>query len=135
MRRALCLIVISIAGFALASGCSSNKDKSADNQVPLHSGDKAASHDAFETSNDPPINANTRFAAAQLAESQGQTDRALEQYRAALKADPNHRDASFRLAALLTQQRNFPEAIPAWQHYIEVTKQAPEAYNDLALLL
>jgi Tfp pilus assembly protein PilF len=30
------------------------------------------------------------------------------------------------------QQRRFPEAIAAWQRYIEITNHAPAAYNDLA---
>ena len=56
--------------------------------------------DKFEASrDDPPFNADTRFAAGQLAESQGSFDNAITQYRETLKLNPNHRVAMFRLAA------------------------------------
>ena len=119
----------------IGAGCASDK-KSPD---PTGSRADAARkkgepRDNFEQSAaDPPISADTRFAAGQLAESQGDVARAMVQYRAALKTDPNHKDALFRLAALDTQARQFNEAIGLWQRYVQVTKQSPEAYNDLAL--
>jgi superkiller protein 3 len=114
---------------ALASGCGSNKKKQ------QADGKYSSQHqpDAFEASSaDPPLNANTRFAAGQLAESLGDVNRAIMQYREALKLDPTHQNAQFRLGLLLTQQRRFGEAIDAWKHYVEMTNHAPAAYNNLA---
>jgi len=134
MQRTISLIAALLLTIALTSGCASNKDKPKEQaNYSSHDLKNKASPDKFESSEDPPINANTRFAAGQLAESQGNAQLAEEQYREALKLDPNHRDAAYRLAALLMQGRQFPQAIEAWQKYVEVTKGAPEAYNDLAL--
>jgi superkiller protein 3 len=124
MRWILMLLCV-----ALAVGCNSNKKKQPEGKY------SSSQHqpDAFEASSaDPPLNANTRFAAGQLAESLGDANRAVMQYREALKLDPNLQNAQFRLGLVLTQQRRFGEAVDAWQRYIEMTNHAPAAYNNLA---
>lgn len=133
MRRAIVACVVVIFSGVLASGCASKNAKKNQNGSSGASGKDSHTPDAFEAGGDPPFNANTRFAAGQLAESQNQFDKATQQYQEALKLEPNHLGAEFSLAALLTRQRRFPEAIVEWQKYIEITKHAPEAYNDLAL--
>lgn len=95
--------------------------------------DGLAPQNKFEASEDPPLSADTRFAAGQLAESQGNYDNAIAQYREALKLNPNHRDAMFRLGAVYTQGKRFNEAIPLWQRYIKVTNNAAQSYSNLAL--
>src|SRR4051794_13592943 len=78
-----------------ATGCASDKDKDKKptNKSPAQARAKGEAPDKFEASaGDPPLTADTRFAAGQLAESQGDAARAITQYRAALKIDPNHRD-------------------------------------------
>jgi tetratricopeptide (TPR) repeat protein len=132
MHRAIVVCVVVIFGGVLASGCAS-KDKKNRDGTRDDSTRTGHTPDAFETGGDPPFNANTRFAAGQLAESQNQFDKAIQQYREALKLEPQRRDAQFNVAALLTRQRHFPEAVEEWQKYIEITNHAPEAYNDLAL--
>jgi tetratricopeptide (TPR) repeat protein len=87
----------------------------------------------FETTRDPPINADTHFAAGQLAESQGVFPRAIEQYNEALKLAPNNTDAMFRLGVLYTNLKMFPEAVAMWQRYIKATKGAAAGYNNLAM--
>jgi tetratricopeptide (TPR) repeat protein len=114
---------------ALLAGCG-NKNKDRSSQTAEQQAQRDP--DQFENSGDPPLNANTRYAAGQLAESMGDLNRAASQYREALKLDPKHRDAVFRLGSVLTQQRQYPEAIRTWQHYIEMTNHAPAAYNNLA---
>jgi tetratricopeptide (TPR) repeat protein len=111
---------------ALVGGCNNKKDKAGHADKAVHE------PDAFEKSGDTPINANTHLAAGQLAESMGDLQRAVMQYREALKLDPKHQNATFALGRILTQQRQFPEAIATWQKYIELTKNAPAAYNNLA---
>jgi tetratricopeptide (TPR) repeat protein len=135
---ALAVLVLAIGLAWGGAGCAKN-DKSSSQDGAAKAQADAIKHrgdprDNFEASAaDPPINAETRFAAGQLAESQGDIQRAVAQYKLALKTDPNHRDTLFRLAALYTEQRQFDDAVPLWQHYVQVTRQSPDAYNDLAL--
>jgi len=136
MNRAVLLCAVLCA--AQAVGCKHNKDKQGQDgsgETYSHNDPNAAHHqpDAFETSDDPPLNANTRFAAGQLAESQGDSAKAIAQYREALKLVPNHVNALFRLGALYTQQKRYDEAIPIWQRYVKATNQSPAAYQDLGL--
>ena len=119
-------IIALMLAVALVGGCGNKKDKA------QQAGKAQREPDAFESSGDPPINANTHLAAGQLAESMGDIQRALAQYREALKLEPNHQNTMFALGRILTQQRQFPEAIATWQKYVELTKHAPAAYNNLA---
>src|SRR5258708_560757 len=57
----------------------------------------------FETAQDPPITAETHFAAGQLAETQGDFAGALKQYKEALKLDPKHKRALYRQSVCLSQ--------------------------------
>ena len=84
----------------------------------------------FENSEDPPLTAETRFAAGRLAETQGGTQNAIEQYKAALKLDPHHLAAMYRLAVVYTQLRAWPEAVAAWKEYAKETNDA-NAYGNL----
>src|SRR5687768_18405457 len=125
MRHIALLLIV-----ALLAGCGSGNKKKDRSDAPARDGQRDP--DQFEKSGDPPLNANTRFAAGQLAESMGDLNRAVQQYREAIKLDPKHRDAVFRLGSVLTQQRQYPEAIKTWEQYIEMTNHAPAAYNNLA---
>jgi tetratricopeptide (TPR) repeat protein len=78
------------------------------------------------------INVQTYVAAAQLAESQGRIPDAIEQYKQALRRDGNNELAIFQIARLYTLTRQYPLAIAAWERYVEVTKQNPSAWNNLA---
>jgi tetratricopeptide (TPR) repeat protein len=127
MSRTIICVLLALG----LAGCGGNKNKTDDPAKGQTPGKRSASE--FEaTAADPPLNANTRFAAGQLAEAQGDLERAVGQYREALKLDPNHRDTLFRLGALFTQAKRYNEAIEVWQRYITVTNHAPAAYNNLA---
>lgn len=120
---------------SLMAGCKWGKKDKDGNPIPKQSKQQANSNnppDMFERSDDPPLQANTRFAAGQLAESQGDLERAMMQYREALKIDPNHRASIFRLGSVLTAQKRYPEAIGVWQQYIKATRGSSAAYNNLA---
>src|SRR4051812_18805073 len=134
MERTRRLLVLLLAG-ALLCGCSHGKkgaksrSKSKDDPdvgdvQKLEAAQRHAHRapDAFETSDDPPLTADTRFAAGQLLESQGDLNRAAVQYQEALKLNPNHRPSIFQLAAMYTQTKHFNEAIAMWQRYVQVTK-------------
>ena len=87
----------------------------------------------FDKARDPVINANTHFAAGQLAESRGDAPDAIQQYKAAIKIDPNNQLSLYRLAVLYTNQKAFSEAIPTWKKYVKATDDSAGAYSNLAL--
>ena len=128
-------VVLAIAG---TGGCDKNKEADKDRERQLAARQKGeaqanAPRDKFETSEDPPFTADTRFAAGQLAEQQANIANAITQYRAALKLDPKHLDAMFRLGGLYVQTKQFDEAIATWQRYLKATNESPQAYSNLAL--
>jgi len=118
------------AALLVGAGCSSGKK---DENAPTAANPEAAKSRAqtsFESGEDPPITADTHFAAGQLAESQKVMDRALQQYKLALKRNPKHTGALFRLGALQTELKQFPDAVANWKRYIKVTNAA-EGYSNL----
>src|SRR4051812_49261836 len=58
---------------------------------------------------DAPISANTRFAAGQLAEAQGDLDNAVRQYNDALRLDPTNAPALYHLGTVYTQLKQLPQ--------------------------
>lgn len=104
---------------------------------PGHAADEARSRprDEFERSGDTPINADTRFAAGQLAETQELPARAEEQYRKALLLNPNHHGALYRLAVLCAKQKRYGEAIDLWNRYVRATNDDATGYANLGFCL
>jgi superkiller protein 3 len=134
-RSVACLTITALLLFG-AAGCSSNKDKSA--TAGLHgvddekATDMNAANAKFEASKDPPLSAETHFAAGLLADQQGQYDRAIMQYNAALKIQPDYSGALFRLGIDYAQLKQYPLAIDAWKRYIKATNDSATGYNNLA---
>src|SRR2546430_15243645 len=93
--------------------------------------DRRPDDERFEKMNDPPLTAKTHFPAGQLAESQGELDRAIAQYLEVLKLDPNHRDALFHLGQLYTQRKQYAQFFFIWQRHLQATKIIPVAYSYL----
>lgn len=112
------------AVFALAfvAGCAHQNNQTAQTPPP--------NPDQFDKVKQPPIQAQTRFAAGQLAESQGDYGQAIALYRQALKQDPKYADALYRLGMVCTATRDFSGAIDAWTKYAALT-HAASAYSDL----
>lgn len=115
------------------SGCSSPADKGG--QSPAASGARrgpAGPSSGFEAARrDPPIAAETRFAAGQLAESRGAFAQAVEQYRQTVRIDPKHDRALFHLGVAYAEMKKYPEAVDTWKRYIKVTGESPQAYGNL----
>src|SRR5678815_4547823 len=88
------------AATVIIAACS-NRDNSNGNLTGGMSSEKAndlqKQKNAFETAEDPPLTADTHFAAAQLAESQGGFANAVKQYQEALKVDPKHKRTLYRI--------------------------------------
>jgi tetratricopeptide (TPR) repeat protein len=123
-----CLLIVAALS---AFGCSSSSNKLA---AQHHPGDGILDGITdFDKQKEPAFSADTRFAAGQLAESQNATDRAIDQYNEAIKIDPNHEQALYRLGVLYTQTHQFDKAIETWKRYVDATKGSPTAYSNLAL--
>jgi tetratricopeptide (TPR) repeat protein len=86
----------------------------------------------FEKAKEPQVNANTHFAAGQLAEDRGQYAKAEAQYKKTLEQEKNHQQALFRLGCLLATEKRYPEAIDTWKRYLQATHGDAEAYSNLA---
>ena len=111
-------------------GCSSNKNTVAKPPPRYSEPDKILDGDAksFEKKMTP----ETHIVAAQLAETQDRAEEAADQYRKALKLDPNNTTALYGLARLYTVKGQFDQAIPAWERYVRATNEDPSAWNNLA---
>lgn len=122
---------IACGALALAlalAGCQGKKPA-----TPPASGAEASAADAqagFDGA-EPDIKADTYVAAGWLAESRGQAAQAVQQYRQAVKLDPRHEGALYRLGVVLTKMRSFPDAIQTWKRYLEVTGHTAGAYSNL----
>lgn len=129
------IIITLILGLML-SGCMMNQTPENNGGIQRVTGTDAdqlnAGHSRFEASEDPPFKAQTRYAAGQLAESQGRPDAAIIQYKEAIKIDANHQASLYRMGIIYTKVHQFPEAIEAWKQYIKATNYAATSYSNLA---
>jgi tetratricopeptide (TPR) repeat protein len=124
--------LVALLWTAALTGCSKDAP-----QAPVTglSGDQAAAlnaqHSPFDTTQDPPLTAQTRFAAGQLAESRNDPANAVGQYKKVLELDPRHQGALFRLGTLYAQFKQYPDAIRTWQDYIKATDGSAVGYSNL----
>jgi tetratricopeptide (TPR) repeat protein len=122
---------VALLGAACLAGCSSN-DKSAISGVSSSTAqDVNAQRNVFERSDDPPLKADTHFAAGQFAESQGAAPQAIKQYEEAVRLNPRHAQALFRLGTLYAQAQDYPAAIGAWKKYLGVTNNSAIGFSNL----
>lgn len=125
LKRALATILFPLA----IVGCSSNQSEIRPySNISDEARAAIASGDPIQTQ----VNADAHFAAGQLAESQGRLVDAVEQYQAALRISPDHQNSIYAIARLLTLQKRFDLAIPAWERYVKATGENPTAWNNLA---
>src|SRR5439155_20892696 len=80
---------------------------------------------------EPALNADTRFAAGQLAESRDQIDCAIVQYDQALRLNPRHLPSLYRLGIVYIKTKDYPKAIEIWERYVKATHEAPSSYSNL----
>jgi tetratricopeptide (TPR) repeat protein len=67
-------------------------------------------------------------------EENGEIDKALDAYRKVLNVDPGHSKLASRVAALLIQQDNFPQAIDILKDAIKANPNDAEPYSQLAFI-
>jgi tetratricopeptide (TPR) repeat protein len=129
-KRAIWLL---LAGAAVA-GCA--KDGQVNTAMSRADGERLKNEKIkSEMIKDQPLTADSHFAAGQVAETQSDVGRAIEQYQLALKLDPKHPGSLFRLALIYTQQQQYTEAIQTWTRYINATGHSASGYNNLGLCL
>lgn len=113
----------------IAAGCSTNNQSA---RMPTRYSQPDSVLDGDAKSFAKRMTPETHIVAAQLAESQDRADEAAEQYRMALKLEPDNTTALYGLARLFTVKGQFDQAIPAWERYVRATNEDPTAWNNLA---
>jgi len=74
------------------------------------------------------------FVEGMAFEESGQMDKALEAYRKVLNVDPGQSDLASRVAVLLIQQEDFPQAIDVLKDAIKANPNDGEPYRQLAFI-
>jgi tetratricopeptide (TPR) repeat protein len=135
-KQSKTLAAMTICGGLFLAGCSSKDDNNISGIHAVSSADAAKLNSErssqFESTQDPPITANTHFAAGQLAESQDNPALAVKQYEEALKLDPNHLGALYRLGVVYTGLTRYDDAIAIWKRYVKASGESADAYSNLA---
>ena len=129
---AVCGCGVVLSGALFIGGCSNDKSNTASG--PVRGGELAEidmKRATFEKSEDPPLTAETHFAAGQLNETEGSIAGAIKQYQEALKLNPKYIPALYRLAFVYSQQREFASAFEMWNRYIDATDHSAVGYSNL----
>jgi len=76
----------------------------------------------------------THFVEGMSLEENGEMDRALEAYRKVLNVDPGQSQLASRVAALLIEQDDFPQAIDVLKDAIKANPKDADPYQQLAFI-
>lgn len=121
---------------AVLVGCSwVNEQRSITRTGPATQRPSAADIAAAEDAPAPEILPKTRFAAARLFESTRHFDKAVEQYRKTLAADPGYVEAYHRLGILLGYLGKHQEAETALRRAVQLSPSEGALRNNLAFEL
>jgi tetratricopeptide (TPR) repeat protein len=129
MRHFTIPLASGIATVVLMAGCAMNHDTGA------AANDQTPGHESAETHPNAPLTSNTHFAAGQVAESQGDMQRALTQYQAACDLDPTASVPLMRMGMIYTRTGQFDRAVEIWHRYIKATREDAAGYCDLGYTL
>ena len=110
-----------------------------------HPGKAVARHDDSVASRPAPdlalrpqgahkADALARFVEGMAFEENGEMERALEAYRKVLNVDPGQSELASRVAGLLIQQDDFPQAIDVLKDAIKANPKNAEPYQQLAFI-
>src|SRR5205814_9363220 len=80
---------------------------------------------------EPQLNADSRFAAGLLAESQGKIDCAIIQYEQALRLNPNHVPSLYRMGVAQTKSKHYEKAVATWKQYVKATGDIASSWANL----
>jgi len=97
-------------------------------------GSKAAADLALRPRAAHKADALARFVEGMAFEENGEMERALEAYRKVLNVDPGQSELASRVAGLLIQQDDFPQAIDVLKDAIKANPNNAEPYQQLAFI-
>ena len=89
---------------------------------------------ALRPENERKAGALAHFIEGMAFEENGEMDQALEAYRKVLNVDPGQSGLASRVAALLIQQEDFPQAIDILKDAIKANPNDAEPYRQLAFI-
>ena len=95
---------------------------------------KPASDLALRSEGTHKADALTHFVEGMSLEENGETDRALEAYRKVLNVDPGQSQLASRVAGLLIEQEDFPQAIDVLKDAIKANPKDADPYQQLAFI-
>ncbi len=95
---------------------------------------KRASDLALRPVGERKAGALTHFVEGMVFEENGETDRALDAYRKVLNVDPGQSQLAARVAGLLIQEDDFPQAIDVLKDAIKANPNNAEPYQQLAFI-
>src|SRR5213082_463042 len=95
---------------------------------------KRASDLALRPGGERKAGALTHFVEGMVFEENGEMDRALEAYRKVLNVDPGQSQLASRVAALLIEQDDFPQAIDVLKDAIKANPKDADPYQQLAYI-
>jgi tetratricopeptide (TPR) repeat protein len=143
MKRSVLVLTGAIVA-ALSVGCanSNNDQKKKDDKAmadaqkkyQILSGSTAeqrANDQTAEAAPEPELNADSRFAAGMLAETQGRLDCAIVQYEQGLRLNPNHVPSLYRLGVAQTKSKMYDKAVVTWKQYVKATGDIASSWANL----
>jgi tetratricopeptide (TPR) repeat protein len=143
----VCRQLVFALGFAMAATLAEAQvPKASPVRVPrAHPGKTVARHDDSVASKPSPdlalrapgahkADALARFVEGMAFEENGEMERALEAYRKVLNVDPGQSELASRVAGLLIQQDDFPQAIDVLKDAIKANPNDAEPYQQLAFI-
>jgi len=128
MNKAIPAICLS---FFLCACASQNKTASIHGLTPTQADSMSSQNAKITEAKAPDVTANTRFAAGELAESQGNLDAAIHQYNVALDKDPKHLPSLFRLGVIYAELKQYNKSFAIWARYGVASNNSPEYYGNL----
>src|ERR1043166_3695353 len=126
------LVSLSVAVGGTPKLSSATTKKSGRQDDSLHS--KPAADLALRSQGAHKADALTHFVEGMSLEENGEMDRALEEYRKVLNVDPGQSQLASRVAALLIEQEDFPQAIDVLKDAIKANPKDADPYQQLAYI-
>jgi tetratricopeptide (TPR) repeat protein len=125
--------VLSLVGLSIfLCACTSNKNTAAIHGLTPSQAANMGSHNVkIEEAKPPPVTADVRFAAGQLAESRGDFNLAFHHYYKALDLDPKHLPTLFQLGVLYAKLKQYDQSVEIWKRYIVTTGDKGDGYGNL----